>query len=100
MEILDEKVQLWIDSARFAKPKPAVYVLYDRKLNVLYIGHSQNLQEQFTKDLDSSFEGDECKQKCHSYQKLFIENPEQKQNELLEQYKSEHGSLPPCNEHR
>lgn len=97
MEILDEKVQLWIDSARFVKPKPAVYILYDRRLNPLYIGHTQNLQEQFTKYLDSGFDN-ECQQKTHSYQKLFIENCKEKQDELLQNYKTEHGSFPPCNE--
>lgn len=98
MEILDEKVQLWIDSARFAKPKPGVYIFYDRKLNTLYIGHTDNIQTEFTKCLDSDFDGNECFQKTHSYQKLYIENPEEKKNQLLEDYKKEHGSYPPCNE--
>lgn len=98
MEILDEKVQLWLDSARFVKPKPAVYVLYDKKLNVLFIGESENLQNQFTKYLDTNFENNECKQKTHTYQKVFLENPGEKKDQLLDSYKSEHGKLPDCNE--
>ncbi|RDJ32230.1 MAG: hypothetical protein DWQ18_09025 [Crenarchaeota archaeon] len=98
MEILGEKVQLWLDSARFVKPKPAVYVLYDKKLNVLFIGDSENLQNQFTKYLDTNFENNECKQKTHTYQKLFVENPVEKKEQLLNSYKSEYGKLPDCNE--
>ena len=32
MEILDEKVLVWLENAQFVKAKPAVYVLYDRNL--------------------------------------------------------------------
>ncbi|KAF6243965.1 hypothetical protein C6988_00695 [Nitrosopumilus sp. b1] len=98
MEILDEKVQLWLDSARFVKPKPAVYVLYDKKLNVLFIGKSENLQNQFTKYLDTNFENNECKQKTHTYQKVFVENPSERMIQLLDRYKVENGKLPDCNE--
>ena len=49
MEILEEKVLLWLESARFVKSKPGVYVLYDKKLNALYIGESDNLQKEFAK---------------------------------------------------
>jgi len=38
MEILEGKILLWLESARFVKNKPGVYVLYDKKLNALYIG--------------------------------------------------------------
>ncbi len=97
MEILDVKVQLWLDSARFVKPKQAVFILYDKKLNVLYIGDSENLQIQFTKYLDTDFEGDECKQKTHTYQKIFVDEPKEKKSQLLEDYKEKFGSLPNCN---
>ena len=97
MEILDVKVQLWLDSARFVKPKQAVFILYDKKLNVLYIGDSENLQIQFTKYLDTDFEGDECKQKTHTYQKIFVDDPKEKKAQLLEDYKEKFGSLPNCN---
>jgi len=32
MEILDEKVLVWLQNARSVKAKPAMYVLYDRNL--------------------------------------------------------------------
>lgn len=98
MEILDEKVQLWLDSARFVKSKPAVYILYDKKLVPLYIGHSENLQKQFTLYLDTDFEGNECKQKTHTYQKSFVESPENKMQQLLDDYKDKNGQYPICNQ--
>ena len=97
MEILQEDVHLWLDSARFVKSKPGVYVLYDKKLEVLYIGHSDNLQNQFAKYLDTNFEGNECKQRTHNYQRSFTDNPEEQQRLLLEKFKEEHGKLPVCN---
>jgi hypothetical protein len=49
MEILEEKVHLWTDSARFVKAKSGIYVLYDRKLGAIFIGESDNLQSEFSK---------------------------------------------------
>jgi len=90
MEILEEKVLLWLESARFVKSKPGVYVLYDKKL-------SDNLQKEFAKYVDTNFENDACKQKTHTYQRMFIENPKERKTQLLEDYKTEHGQLPCCN---
>ena len=61
MELLEEKIHLWIDSVRFVKPKSGIYILYDRKLNASYIGESDNLQKQFSTYLDTDFEGNSCK---------------------------------------
>ena len=97
MEILEGKIPLWLDSARFVKNKPGVYVLYDKKLNALYIGESDSLQKEFEKYVDTDFGHDECKQKTHTYQRLFIENPKERAGQLLEDYKEEHGELPCCN---
>jgi len=94
MEILDEKVLLWLESARFVKAKPGVYVLYDKKLNVLYIGSSDNLQNEFSKYVDTDFENNSCKQKTHTYQRMFIENPNERKRQLLEDYKEKNGELP------
>ena len=49
MEILEEKAFLWLYNARFVKSKSGVYVLYDEKLNVLYIRENENLQKEFAK---------------------------------------------------
>lgn len=98
MEILDVRVQLWLDSARFVKSKPAVYILYDKKLNTLFIGDSENLQNQFTRYLDTNFESNECKQQTHTYQKLFLDNPNERKTQLLEEYKDKYGKYPSCND--
>jgi excinuclease UvrABC nuclease subunit len=97
MEILEEKVLLWLESARFVKSKPGVYVLYDKKLNVLYIGESENLQKEFSNYVDTDFENNECKQKTHTYQRMFIENPKEQKTRLLEDYKAKNGTYPLCN---
>ena len=97
MEILEGKVLLWLESARFVKSKPGVYVLYDKKLNVLYIGASENLQNEFANYVDTEFEKNECKQKTHTYQRMFIENPSERKKQLLEDYKTENGHIPSCN---
>jgi len=97
MEILEEKIQLWIESARFVKSRPGVYVLYDKKLNVLYIGSSENLQNEFSNYVDTNFENNPCKQKTYTYQRIFIENPKERQRQLLEDYKAKHGTCPSCN---
>ena len=97
MEILEGKVLLWLESARFVKNKSGVYVLYDKMLNVLYIGQSDSLQKEFEKYVDTDFENDECKQKTHTYQRLFTENPKERIRQLLEDYKRENGKVPTCN---
>ncbi len=97
MELLEEKVQLWIDSARFVKAKPGIYILYDKKLNAIYIGGSDNLEYQFSKYLDSDFEGNSCKQKTYTYQRTFTTNQKERKKILLEQFKTMYGRLPCCN---
>ena len=97
MEILDDKFRVWLDSAKFVKSIPGVYVLYNRNKETIYIGESENLQNQFAKYVDTNFENDTCKQKTHTYQRMFIENPKERKTQLLEDYKTEHGQLPCCN---
>jgi excinuclease UvrABC nuclease subunit len=97
MELIEEKVHLWIDSARFVKSKPGVYILYDKKLDAIYIGESENLQSQFSKYLDDNFVGEPCKQKTHAYQRTFTANPKEKKKLLLDTFREKYGSLPPCN---
>jgi excinuclease UvrABC nuclease subunit len=97
MELLDDKVSVWVQSAQFVKAKPGVYVLYDKNLEVIYIGESENLQKTFEKYVNQDFEDNPCKQKTHTYQRTFVENPKEKQKQMLEDYKKEHGTIPCCN---
>ena len=66
MELLEDKMRVWLESAKFVKAIPGVYVLYNRNKDVIYIGESKNLEETFTKYVDTGFEGNECKQKTQS----------------------------------
>ena len=97
MELLDEKMHLWIDSARFVKPKPGIYVLYDKTSQPIFIGSSDNLQKEFSEMLDTNFNNDSCKQNTHSYQRQFTDSPEDDKQLLLEQCSEKMGSIPTCN---
>jgi len=97
MELLEDKMRVWLESAKFVKAIPGVYVLYNRNKDVLYIGKSNNLEETFTKYVDTEFEGDECKQKTQSYQREFTDNPNERQIQLIEEFKKISGKLPACN---
>ena len=97
MELLDDKMRVWLESAKFVKPSPGVYVLYSRNKEVIYIGESSNLEKTFTKYVDDEFEGNECKQKTASYQREFTDNPKERQLQLIEAFKDQTGRLPACN---
>lgn len=97
MDLLDDKIRVWLESSIFVKARPGVYVFYDKNKKVIYIGETQNLQERFTKYIDTDFENDICKQKTASYQREFVENPKERKKQLLEDYKNTFGRLPSCN---
>ena len=97
MELLDDKMRIWIESVKFVKPVPGVYVLYNRNKDALYIGETSNLERTFTKYVDTNFEEDECKQKTQFYQREFVENTKERQLQLIEEYKNESARLPSCN---
>ena len=97
MELLGDKMRVWLESAKFVKPLPGVYVLYNRNKEAIYIGETNNLEKTFTKYVETEFAGNECKQKTQSYQREFIDNPKERQLQLIEEYKNELGNLPACN---
>ena len=97
MELLDDKMRVWTDSAQYVKPNPGVYVLYNRSKDVIYIGETSNLEETFTNYVNTEFEENECKQKTSSYQRIYAENPKEIQLRLIEDFKNETGNIPVCN---
>jgi len=97
MELLDDKMRVWLESAKFVKPVPGVYVLYSRSKEPLYIGETSNLEKTFTKYVDTEFKENECKQKTQFYQREFVDNPKERQLQLIEEFKNESGKLPSCN---
>ena len=97
MELLDDKMRVWLQNAKFVKAAPAVYVLYTRGKDPLYIGETNNLEALFTKYVDGEFDGDECKQKTQFYQREYTDNPKERQLQLIEEFKNETGKIPSCN---
>jgi excinuclease UvrABC nuclease subunit len=97
MELLNDKMRVWLDSAKFVKPFPGVYVLYNRNKEAIYIGESHNLEKTFTRYVDTNFDENECKQKTESYQREFTDNPKERQLQLIEDFKNQMGKLPSCN---
>ena len=97
MELLEDKMRVWLDSAKFVKPNSGVYVLYNRNREPIYIGETDNLEQTFSKYVDTDFEDNECKQKTSFYQRVFEENPKELQSKLIEEYKNETGNIPSCN---
>lgn len=97
MELLDDKMRVWTDSAKFVKPNPGVYVLYNRSKDPIYIGETDDLEKTFGNYVDTEFDGDECLQKTSSYQRIFEDNPKELQLRLIEDFKNETGSIPACN---
>ncbi len=97
MELLDDKMRVWVESAKFVKSAPGVFVLYNRNRDPIYVGETDSLEKTFETYVDTEFEGDECKQKTSFYQRIFVENPLEMQSKLIEDYKNETGSIPTCN---
>lgn len=97
MELLEDKMRVWLESAKFVKPIPGVYVLYNRGKEPIYIGETENLEETFTKYVDTDFEENECKQKTQFYQRVFTDDPKQLQLQLIEEFKSNTDKFPACN---
>jgi len=97
MELLDDKMRVWTDSSQYVKANPGVYVLYNRKRDPIFIGETDSLEAEFTKYVDTEFEGNECKQKTSFYQRVFADNPKNMQQQLIEDFKNQTGDIPVCN---
>lgn len=97
MELLEDKMRVWLESAKFVKPLSGVYVLYNRNKEAIYIGETGNLEITFTKYVDTEFEGNECMQKTQYYQREFTDNPKERQLLLIEEFKKNMGKIPYCN---
>ena len=97
MELLEDKMRVWLASAAFVKPMSGVYVFYNRKREAIYIGNSTNLEKTFSEYVDADFDGNECIQKTQFYQREFIENPKERQLQLIKEFQIETGNMPVCN---
>ena len=97
MELLDDKMRVWLESAKFVKSIPGVYVLYNRNKDPIFVGETNNLEMTFTNYLDTEFDGNECMKKTSFYQRVFTNDQKQRQLELIEVVKNETGKYPTCN---
>jgi len=97
MELLEDKLRVWLDSAKFVKPHSGVYVLYDRNKEPIFIGETDNMERTFTEYVDTEFSESECKQKTKFYQREFTDNQKERQLQLIEEFRKETGGTPVCN---
>lgn len=75
-----------------------VYTFYYRNGELIYIGSTENLRERFQDYRRNNFSDDPCKKDTTHYKREFTNNHEQREQELLEEYKQEHNRLPRCND--
>jgi excinuclease UvrABC nuclease subunit len=97
MELLEDKMRVWLESAKFVKSIPGVYVLYNRNKDPIFVGETNNLEMTFTNYVDTEFDGNECMKKTSFYQRVFTNDQKQRQLELIEIVKNETGKYPTCN---
>jgi len=97
MELLEDKLRVWLDSAKFVKPNSGVYVLYNRNKDPIFIGETNNMEKTFTEYIDTEFSENNCKQKTQFYQREFTDNQKERQLQLIEDFRKETGKIPACN---
>ena len=93
------RMYYWGDKAKFVPEEPGVYAFYDKNQNLIYVGKSANLREDFTHYLETDFSEDPCKRETAYYKRETASGQEDIVNRLLEEYRQEHGELPKCNRH-
>ena len=97
MELLDDKMRVWLESAKFVKSISGIYVFYNRNKEPIFVGETENLEKTFSKFLDTDFDDNECLKKTAFYQRIFTDNQKQEQLELINKIKNETGNYPSCN---
>ena len=97
MELLDDKMRVWLESAKFVKPTSGIYVLYNRSKEPIFVGETDNLEKTFTELFDTDFNSDDWMKKTAFYQRIFTDNQKQERLELIERIKNETGNYPSCN---
>jgi uncharacterized protein (UPF0212 family) len=91
------RMYYWGDKAKFVTEEPGVYAFYDKNQNLIYVGKSANLREDFTHYLETDFSEDPCKRETAYYKREITSDQENRVSRLLEEYRQEHGELPKCN---
>lgn len=91
------KKYIWEERARYVPEEPGVYTLYDKDEVLIYIGKSANLRETFTHYLKTSFSDNLCKREAKFYLREITPKSDERLNELLGEFRQQHGVLPKCN---
>jgi len=94
---MTSKLYVWSEKAKSILPKAGVYGLYNQDYELIYVGESPNLQQSFTKYLETNFAQDPCKQSTRYYNREFTQNHQKRKKEILEEYKNKYGTYPKCN---
>ena len=81
----------------YAPNRPGVYGLYDSLDTPIYYGKSDaSIQERLKRHI-SGAEG-QCTQYASTFNFEIVNNPIQRERELLEEFKRTYGKLPKCND--
>lgn len=94
------KLYAWDENSVNAIPdKAGVYAFFDERENLIYIGEATSLRERFQGYWRTNFSEDPCKRATKSYKRELAERHEDREKELLEEYKRNNdGKLPKCND--
>ena len=91
------KMYVWEERAKYVPDEAGVYALYNEDKVLIYVGGSDNLQETFTRYLETNFPDDPRKCETRYYRREPTPNWEERVIELLNEYGQEHGELPKLN---
>lgn len=87
----------WGVKATNVPDKPGVYAFYDKAKDLIYIGESPNLREEFIHYVKTNFSDDFCKSETKYYKREITANREGRMKELLDEYRQHHNGFPKCN---
>ena len=81
------------------KPIGAVYALYDKKGECIYIGKTSDLKDRFiSKYWNTNFSEDPCKKDTVTFKLEYTEDYDRREDFLLREHIRIHGKLPRCNQ--
>ena len=91
------KMYVWGEKAKHVPPESGIYAFYNEDRRLIFLGGSPNLQETFLHYLATHFSEDVGKQDTRYYRRELSREWEERLKALLDEYKTEHGELPPLN---
>ena len=80
---------------QYVPEKEGVYELADNSQSIIYIGRSNNLRRRLSEHLNSD---DHCLRNARYFRYEQTWRSEERERELLNEYRRIHGRLPRCND--